>query len=59
MLPVLITLLASTAAAPAAANHVTQDPSVRVWIDKDGELEHSTPGTVYVLVRAPIPRLSN
>lgn len=48
MLPVILTLLASTAAVPAAAEAPSQDPAVRVWLNKGGYVERTDKVRAYV-----------
>ena len=48
MLPVILTLLASTAAAPAAAEAPRQEPAVRVWLNKSGYVERGDKVRAYV-----------
>ena len=48
MLPVILTLLASTAAVPAAAEAPSQDPAIRVWLNKSGYVERTDKVRAYV-----------
>ena len=48
MLPVILTLLASTAAVPAVAEAPSQDPAVRVWLNKSGYVERTDKVRAYV-----------
>jgi hypothetical protein len=48
MLPVILTLLAATAAVPAVAEAPSQDPAVRVWLNKSGYVERTDRVRAYV-----------
>lgn len=48
MLPIVLTLLASTVAAPAAAEAPRQDPAIRVWLNKSGYVERTDRVRAYV-----------
>jgi hypothetical protein len=48
MLPVILTLLAATAAVPAVAEAPSQDPAVRVWLNKSGYVERTDKVRAYV-----------
>lgn len=48
MLPVFLTVLASAAVTPAVGAALPQDPSIRVWINKDGYVERTDKVRAYV-----------
>lgn len=48
MLPLILTLLASTATGPTPAATASQDPAVRIWMNKDGFVEPNDKVRVYV-----------
>lgn len=48
MLPVILTLLASTAAVPAAAEAPSQDPAIRVWLNKGSYVERTDKVQAYM-----------
>jgi hypothetical protein len=48
MLPILLTVIASVATAPAVADAASQDPAIRVWLNKGDYIERTEKVRAYV-----------